>query len=226
MAVIISAALNTTTAAGVYMYVCVCVCVRACMCVTSVITQVQLACPRVQATVQCLGTKRADETAFCWQSGELGHLWSSIPEGTQCEPKHPGSSAHGHVLTKHIWHTRTWCGVTKTGATRWHYTSSVWTQFVFVYMWMCLCTWSEEEASSGVKIQKISLKQCYLYYYPGSPDPAVISVAVDLLLSSSLKQCQTFITVNIFFFKTSVCGRQNVYLCPLHKSLFLILLWK
>lgn len=56
MAVINSAALDLTTAE---------VCVCACMCVMSFITQVHLACPRVPGTVQCLGTKRADETAFC-----------------------------------------------------------------------------------------------------------------------------------------------------------------
>ena len=67
MAVINFAGLDPMTAA-------VCVCVRACMCVMSFITQVQSACPRVLGTVQCLGTKQADDTAFCLQSGELGHL--------------------------------------------------------------------------------------------------------------------------------------------------------
>lgn len=45
--------------------VCVCVCARTHVCVISFITQVQLACPRVLGTVQCLSTKRVDETAFC-----------------------------------------------------------------------------------------------------------------------------------------------------------------
>lgn len=57
MAVINAAALDLMAAA----LVCLC----ACMCVMSFITPVQSACPRVPATVQCLGTKRADETAFC-----------------------------------------------------------------------------------------------------------------------------------------------------------------
>lgn len=100
MGVINSAALDLTTVVCVRVCVCarLCVCVCACMCMMSFITQVQLACRRVPGTVQCLGTKRADETAFCRQSGELGHLWSCIPEGRRCvSPNTPRSPAHGHT---------------------------------------------------------------------------------------------------------------------------------
>lgn len=156
MTVINSAALDPTTAV-------VCVCACACMCVMSFITQVQLACSRIPGTVQCLGTKRADETAFCWQSGELGHLWSSVPEGRK-SPNTPRSRAHGHILSKHTWHTTgtwtTWCGVAKTAPQVHTIPVSVDSVCVCIgYIWMCLCVWEKEEASLGL----VFLKRCYTY---------------------------------------------------------------
>lgn len=194
MAVINSAALDPTT---VVMRMCVCVCgVCASVCVMSFIALVQLACPRVVDTVQCLGTKHDDEPAFCWQSGELGHLWSSIPEGKQCESKHPEELStwtsivythvthHGHAVQQH-------CSQQNKGHRFKHNTGFLFTLLVCV----CECVWHRM-----LRLGQLSLKQCYLYKYPGRLNdghleehvsPAAIDA--DLLLSP----CPDFIVVKI-----------------------------
>lgn len=152
MAVINSAALDPAT-----VVLCMCVCgVYACMCVMSFIALVQLACPRVVGTVQCLGTKHDDEPAFCWQSGELGHLWSSIPEGKQCESKHPEelstwtSIVYTHVT--HHGHAVQHTAVNKTGGTGSHTTPA------FSSLCWCVCVnVFETDASFGTVISETVL---------------------------------------------------------------------
>lgn len=159
MAGINSAALDLMTAV-------VCGCVCACMCVLSFITQVQLACPRVPGTVQCLGTKRADETAFCWQSGELGHLWSSIPEGRRHESKHPRGAAHMDTYCLNTHDTPQAPEQHDLELPKWRHRFTLspvfcWLCVCINYKSMCLCVKEKHEASFWVDISEAVLSiQC------------------------------------------------------------------
>lgn len=200
-----------STAAAVCAHVFVCACAR--MCVMSFITQVQLAGPRVPGTVQCLGTKRADETAFCWQSEKLGHLWSSIPEGKLCESKHPEeqSTRTRIVLT----HTQTCWTMWWSHQNRRRKFTQFSTNFC-LYLYICegVYVWKR---NMKLPLGCILLKQCYLYNYTGPNGRRILvcchdpNVIVDLVI----------IFVQVWRFEASVCRRQNVYLCPLDESLFL-----
>lgn len=66
----------------------VCVCVHVCVCVIGFITHVQRTrCQVLPGTVQCFGTKRTDGTAFCWRSGELGHLYKGSRKRSTNKPQ-------------------------------------------------------------------------------------------------------------------------------------------
>lgn len=163
----------------------------------SFITQVQLACPRVPGTVQCLGTKQADENCLLLTIRRTRSPLKQHPRGQAVWVQTPRGATHMDMYclnthdTQHRPHL--WCG---GGA------GSFLTDCVCIYVNVFVC---EREKKRKLPSDRNLWNSAVFFYYPGRLNdglsqehlcPVVISMVVDPL--SVLHQCPASIMVKIF----------------------------